>query len=553
MPPLFPHLFRHPRPPVVLHSTTTTPPPPPPQPFSRLPPPPPQHRELRREACRICGSENPIALAEVEGRMKNSVSDRHLYAETDDDDVVNEEEVEDGKAGYDSDPDSSSSSSSCGSPRQSRPGSYTTNWPQSYRQSIDIYSSVTPPSIGFLGTPTLSRLSSSFLSSSFQGKHSEIISSLIKPLLPTSITTPAEQEREEERRSSHALLPPVPTRRPSVRKIKDEQKAAKTSHELPVSRECTYGHAVRHGAVLLLDLWWCAGINVLCGVGILSTPYAIREGGWAGLSLLFLFAVLSWYTGILLRHCLDSEPSLETYPDIGQAAFGTVGRVIISVVLYLELYGCCVEYIILESDNLTSLFPHAQLNLGGLQLTPHVLFAVMTTLVVIPSTWLRDLSLLSYLSAGGVIASILVVLCLFWVGLVDQVGFANKGTVLDFKSLPIAIGLYGYCYSGHAVFPNIYSSLKKPGQYPYVLFTTFMICTLMFAGVAVMGYMMFGESTQSQFTLNMPHDFVASRIAVWTTVYCLVNVLFSLTTYHVCINYHSLGAESGGVDSSKPA
>lgn len=40
----------------------------------------------------------------------------------------------------------------------------------------------------------------------------------------------------------------------------------------------------------------------------------------------------------------------------------------------------------------------------------------------------------------------------------------------------------------------------------------------MYAGVAVMGYTMFGESTQSQFTLNLPQDLVATKIAVWTTV-----------------------------------
>jgi len=40
----------------------------------------------------------------------------------------------------------------------------------------------------------------------------------------------------------------------------------------------------------------------------------------------------------------------------------------------------------------------------------------------------------------------------------------------------------------------------------------------MYAGVAVMGYTMFGESTQSQFTLNLPQDLIATKIAVWTTV-----------------------------------
>lgn len=73
--------------------------------------------------------------------MKNSISDRNLYAEeTDvDEEVVNEEEeeggLEDGKAGYDSDHEDADDdgSSSCGSPRRSRPGSYTTSWPQSYR------------------------------------------------------------------------------------------------------------------------------------------------------------------------------------------------------------------------------------------------------------------------------------------------------------------------------------------------------------------------------------------------------------------------------------
>ncbi|KAL2904621.1 Amino acid transporter AVT1C [Bienertia sinuspersici] len=76
-----------------------------------------------------------------------------------------------------------------------------------------------------------------------------------------------------------------------------------------------------------------------------------------------------------------------------------------------------------------------------------------------------------YYITGGVIASVLVVLCLFWIGLVDQVGFIGKGSSLNLSTLPVAIGLYGYCYSGHAVFPNIYTSMANRNQYPAFLLT----------------------------------------------------------------------------------
>ena len=75
------------------------------------------------------------------------------------------------------------------------------------------------------------------------------------------------------------------------------------------------------------------------------------------------------------------------------------------------------------------------------------------------------------LAAGGVIASVLVVVSLFWIGLVDDVGIHSKGTTLNLSTLPVAIGLYGYCYSGHAVFPNIYTSMANPNQYPSALLT----------------------------------------------------------------------------------
>ncbi|XP_011041044.1 PREDICTED: vacuolar amino acid transporter 1-like [Populus euphratica] len=432
--------------------------------------------------------------------MKNSVSEQNFYIESEEEDEEKEFN-RDGEGEADVNGTDSDESLADDNRQQSKTGSYNTSWPQSYRQSIDLYSSVPSPNLTFLGTPTLSRLSSSYLSSSLTRRHTpESLPTVVKPLLDK----PEDEQLPPQRRSSRSLLPPTLLRRSSS--IRKDEKLSRVSHELPMSRQSSFGQAVLNG------------LNVLCGVGILSTPYAAKEGGWLGLSILLIFAVLSFYTGMLLRYCLDSEPGLGTYPDIGQAAFGTAGRVVISIILYVELYACCVEYIILESDNLSSLFPNANISLGGFELDSPHFFALMTTLAVLPTVWLRDLSVLSYISAGGVIASVLVVLCLFWIGLVDNVGIHSEGTVLNLGTLPVAIGLYGYCYSGHAVFPNIYTSMAQPSRFPAVLLACFGICTLLYAGVAYMGYTMFGEKTESQFTLNLPQDLVASKVAVWTTV-----------------------------------
>lgn len=72
-------------------------------------------------------------------------------------------------------------------------------------------------------------------------------------------------------------------------------------------------------------------------------------------------------------------------------------------------------------------------------------------------------------SAGGVGASLVVVLCLFWLGVVDQVGFHPTGTALNLANLPVSLGIFGFCYAGHSVFPNIYSSMKKPSDFTAVI------------------------------------------------------------------------------------
>ncbi|KAK1563841.1 hypothetical protein Q3G72_033694 [Acer saccharum] len=416
-----------------------------------------------------------------------------IFDTDDDDDEKNLTELQD-----DTESDESPTS---GSP------SNTPTWPQSYRQSMDILSNVSSPNFGFL-----SGISGSVSSLCKRNPTPYMDSSLERPLIPDS-------NKELPPAVSSAALPP--------RKSTLSRPKLSVTDLPPPLQQCSFSQAVLNG------------INVLCGIGLLATPYAIREGGWLSLILLFFFGCISCYTGILLKQCLESGPGLKTYPDIGQAAFGKVGRLGIAIVLYTELYAASVEYLIMMSDNLSSFFPDATMNFAGLHLNSHQLFMITSTLIILPTVWLQNLSLLSYISVGGVVTTVLIAICLLWVGVVDHVGFHPTGTALDFANLSVTIGIYGFCYAGHSVFPNIYSSMKEPSKFLWVLIISFGFCWLLNMVVAICGFLMFGDSVKSQFTLNMPKEYTASKLAVWLTV-VIPMTKFALTIAPIALSLEEL-------------
>ncbi|KAL7609406.1 hypothetical protein Lser_V15G11567 [Lactuca serriola] len=261
------------------------------------------------------------------------------------------------------------------------------------------------------------------------------------------------------------------------------------------------------------------GVNTLSGVGILSIPYALSKGGWLSLILLLLVALLCFYTGLLLQRCMDSDPLIiKTYPDIGQVAFGRKGRAIISTFMYLELFLVAVEFLIMEGDNLHKLFPKESFDIFGMKIGGKQGFVLGTALVVLPTTWLRNLGVLAYVSAGGVIASVILVLAVLWGGAFDGVGFHERGELWNWNGLPTAVSLFTFCYCGHAVFPTLCNSMKDKSQFPKVLLVCFVLSTISYGSMAIIGYLMFGEHLASQVTLNLPTKNISSKIAIYTTL-----------------------------------
>ncbi|KAI3669995.1 hypothetical protein L6452_41548 [Arctium lappa] len=259
-------------------------------------------------------------------------------------------------------------------------------------------------------------------------------------------------------------------------------------------------------------------LNALSGVGILSVPYALASGGWLSLILLFTIASSTFYTGLLLQRCMDVDPTIRSYPDIGDRAFGKPGRTIVSISMNLELYLVATGFLILEGDNLSNLFPYLGFDIYGTRIGAKSGFIVLVAIVLLPTSWLNSMSFLSYISASGVLASVIILGSIIWVGAFDDIGFQEKGKVVNWSGIPTAISLYAFCYCAHPVFPTLYTSMRNQRQFSKVLILCFGFCTITYSSMAVIGYLMFGSKTESQITLNLPTNKISSEVAIWTTL-----------------------------------
>ena len=209
-------------------------------------------------------------------------------------------------------------------------------------------------------------------------------------------------------------------------------------------------------------------LTIFVGIGILSVPYALASGGWLSLMLLFVIALATFYTGLLLQRCMDVDLNIRTYPDIGEQAFGKKGRLMVSIFMYLELYLVATGFLILEGDNLHNLFPMVGFEIFGQVIDGRQSFILISGLVILPSVCFYNLNMLSYISASGVFACIIILGSILWTGVFDGVGFHGKGTTLNWKGIPTAFSLYALCYCAHPVFPTLYTSMRKKNQFSTV-------------------------------------------------------------------------------------
>ncbi|KAI3946615.1 hypothetical protein MKX01_014473 [Papaver californicum] len=257
--------------------------------------------------------------------------------------------------------------------------------------------------------------------------------------------------------------------------------------------------------------------GTLIGLGQLSTPYAVQNGGWVSAFLIIGFGILCAYTSHLLAECLKNNVKLRNYLDIAQYSFGKKGRIIVSIFMYMEIFMSLVSFTISLHDNLSQVFL-------GVKLLDHLSWintaqalTVIAIIIVLPTVWLRDLSKISFLSTAGILMSLVIFAT---VGFTAAFGGRTNQhiPVLRLHKIPAISGLYIYSFAAHVLFPDIYKSMKDPSQFTKVSIASFALVTIFYTALGFMGAKLFGPGVSSQITLSMPRHLIITKIALWAVI-----------------------------------
>ncbi|KAJ3338609.1 hypothetical protein HDU93_009316 [Gonapodya sp. JEL0774] len=213
----------------------------------------------------------------------------------------------------------------------------------------------------------------------------------------------------------------------------------------------------------------------------------------------------------ILAKCMDYDPKMNTYADVGEAAFGVRGRIFISVLFILELLTACISLVILVADSLVALFPWMVL----------AWVKIATFVVVFPLTLGRGLGWL----AGGSVVGVFAILNLMIIIVVDGLWKTDAPGSLwkpaetrKWMDVPLTFGLIMAGFSGHSVFPSIYRDMAEPSGYPAMVSASYAITSFFYLSIASVELTDLIDKITVNIAAILTYPTIVNKITIWLMI-----------------------------------
>lgn len=285
--------------------------------------------------------------------------------------------------------------------------------------------------------------------------------------------------------------------------------------------------------------WFVTGLFIvaqLAGGGIVALPTAVIQSGlWTGIFLNILLTIMACSTSIMLgkswlilqrrwpviykdNHCR------EPYPEICMRALGPRFKNLASICIQLNQFGICVVFLLLSSKNIQH-FLKAFFDVNF----SFCLLILILALLLFPFTLLKspeDFWWAAVLSAGT--TTIAVILICFGT-LMDSSVCAKISVGMPpnnkFSNYFLALGTFLFSYGGHPGFPTIQHDMKKPKEFTKASIIAFLILSMLYLPVCVLGYIVYGNSLRESIMNSIQNVWIQHTASFLITGHAIFSII----------------------------
>ncbi|XP_077999619.1 vesicular inhibitory amino acid transporter-like [Glandiceps talaboti] len=285
---------------------------------------------------------------------------------------------------------------------------------------------------------------------------------------------------------------------------------------------------------------WLAAWNVancIQGAGILSLPYAVKEGGYAAIITHLMLTAFGCYTCKILGNCLyESELSEDgtvrqvrvrgSYSDIGDACWKGGGR-FINYIQLIDLIAVAALYLELPGFLMMDAFPNAPVSQVG--------WTVITAVIVLPSIFLKTLTMIAWLSMMAVVAYFIMAACVVGYGLsITDKWETSNWQHFTLETFMVSFGLTLFHYDTvYAAIPSVEESMKNRHRFDRMINWTFVLLTVFNLLYGIMAYLTFGSNTAELITDSLPRGpfHIVNVLVVIKALLTYPLMIFMIITY----------------------
>ncbi|CAF0942300.1 unnamed protein product [Didymodactylos carnosus] len=209
------------------------------------------------------------------------------------------------------------------------------------------------------------------------------------------------------------------------------------------------------------------------------------------------------------------EGARSPFQIIAQEGAGKIGKYLLIVIIYFQLLGAGVVFLLLTAQNMQSLL-HA--------LHVHVSFCLwilIVTAILIPFCWFGTPKDSWILAVIAMVCTAIAALFISISALRDHKHHEPPSPV-TFKTFSFSMGIMFFSWGGSAMFPTIQVDMKHPDKFHYAVIVAYIVLLIFYLPIQIIGYTVYGSHIKDNILEILPKDFFRYSVEILITGHLLM-------------------------------